>query len=698
MENLQKAVEAARTKLQGADTDAKKLMAAKQLSGLETQLTTAEAKAQALKNQLSAANLIKFGTLASNFGAAMVTMGRSFTLLVGGPLAMLGGKAYKNAMDYETALANLAVAAEMPKESMAGLDAQIKALTERIPMSYLEIAELMTTLARAGVAGDDLTKVVETMAALQATTDVSAEESAASLIKFMKNTNMSMDQTDELASVLFELGRAGVSTGAEIFDMAEKMAATGGLAGFAADDIFALSAAFSEMGIDAEAGGTSASKLMKRMQLAAETGKEVEKYTNVMGISAEQFTAAWNGNPAKTMLSFFESLSKGGVDKSVLANLEEMGLTEIRLSRLIAAGAANPEVFQNLMNIADDAYKDTSGLLDATANLYDTSESRLKLNLNRIENTSADAGENIIDLVEPIIEKISELVGKFSELDEETQTRWVTIGGALIALGPAAVGIGRVAKGVGALMTALAGASAGAVGVAVTTFGAIAGATTALVALAEITKNYKNPVDFDAENLGPVQASIDGIVATADEITPAMQKVIDAKAEYDAFMEAVTSDAYKSGDWKARAGIVAPFSEEYAGEFIAALNSGSLGTFVQTMQSNMERELGLAMVNAGMQIPEGVELGVQNSRGGLLNTVSELATDVDETFSDALGIESPSTVMRDRGMDIGAGVQLGITESIPGCIWARWTPCRGQLGIPRRRPWARRWRRHSTTI
>jgi len=75
VENLQKAVEAARAKFNAADTDAQKLLAAKQLSGLETQLTNAEAKAQALKNQLSAANLIKFGTLASNFGKSMSQMG-----------------------------------------------------------------------------------------------------------------------------------------------------------------------------------------------------------------------------------------------------------------------------------------------------------------------------------------------------------------------------------------------------------------------------------------------------------------------------------------------------------------------------------------------------------------------------------------------------------------------------------------------
>jgi TP901 family phage tail tape measure protein len=528
VDSLKQAVDKAKTSLNEASEGADKLAKARSLAGLESQLESAQLKAAALARELSAANYLKFGKLVTNFGAAMVRMGRSFTLYVGGPLAMLGGKAYKTALNYESALTDLAVAAEKPVEEMGALDEQIKLLTERIPKSYVEISTLMATLARAGVAEKDLTKVIEIMAQLEATTDVSAEESAASLIKFMNNTDMTADQMDELASVLFELGRASVATGSEIFGMAENMAATGGLAGFTAKDILALATAFSSMGIDAEAGGTSASKLMKRMQLAAETGKDVEDYTKVMGISAEQFTAAWSGNPAKTMLNFFESLSRGGVDKSVLANLEEMGLTEIRLSRLIAAAAANPEFFQDMMAVADKAFKDTTGIVNATADVYDTAQSKQDIAMNKIENASADVGENVADIVQPIIEKISELVGKFSELDEETQTRWVKIAGGLILFGPAAVGVGNVAKGIGTLMTHIGKVKAGD---AVGFFGAL-------------TKFITSPVGMFLVAAGGITAlaiAISDIKSPSEQIVANLKNIkIDYNKEsYDRTVEAI---------------------------------------------------------------------------------------------------------------------------------------------------------------
>lgn len=538
VENLQKAVEQARVKFNLADSDAQKLLAAKQLAGLESQLETATLQAERLKQQLSAANYIKWGGLVTNFGAAMVKMGRRFSILVGAPLAALGGKAYQTAKDYETALVNLAVAAEKPVEEMGALDEQIKSLTERIPLGYIEITNLMATLARAGVAEKDLVDVVEVMAMLGATTDVSAEQSAAALIKFMNNTNLSADKMDELASVLFELGRASVATGAEIFDMAEKMAATGGLAGFTAQDILALATAFSSMGIDAEAGGTSASKLMKRMQLAAETGKDIEDYTKVMGISAKQFTEAWASDPAKTMISFFDSLSKGGIDTSVLANLEEMGLTEIRLSRLIAAAASNPRFFTEMLTIADKAFNDTSGILKATEDVYNTQQSKQDIALNKIENTSADAGENIVDIVQPIIEKVSELVGEFAKLDEETQDRWIKIAGALVLLGPAAEGIGNVAKGAGTLISWIGKLKGGEATTFTKLLGALSGpaggwllAAAGLGAVVIALNNIKSPseqiieglknivIDLDEESYNATMAALAEVKAQADALS-----------------------------------------------------------------------------------------------------------------------------------------------------------------------------------
>ena len=107
-------------------------------------------------------------------------------------------------------------------------------------------------------------------------------------------------------------------------------------------------------------------------------------------------------------------------------------------------------------------------------------------------------------------------------------------------------------------------------------------------------------------------------MATTEEISPALQKAIDKKTEYDAFMAAINSPEYAGGDWREKAKTVAPFTEGgYEQKFIEALNGGSLGSLVKTIQSDMELQLGEAMYEAGLQIPEGLDLGIKKRKNRL---------------------------------------------------------------------------------
>ena len=377
--------------------------------------------------------------MATKFGKTMKRMGRSMSLYVTAPLMALGGKAYKVAMDYESSMALLQIATGGTVEEMADLKEQILAMTQEVPMSFVELAELMTTLAQADVPVENLSEVAKIIAALGATSDVGAEESAKGIMQFLTVLGESPDQVEKMASALLDLGNKSVSTGSEIFEMAQRLVATGNLAGLSAPDILALSAAFASMGIRAEAGGTSASKLMKEMQLAAETGSgakvSMEQFAEVMGVSAEEFKSLWGSDPASSMLKFFDGLAKGAEtgDSSVLAMLDSLELTEVRMSNLIASAASNPDFFYRMLATGSKAWEENTSLAEASA--YGTAQSQQDVMMNKMENTAADAGENIVELMQPVIKTVTDLVGEFSKLDEATQTNWVKVAGALIILG-----------------------------------------------------------------------------------------------------------------------------------------------------------------------------------------------------------------------------------------------------------------------
>jgi TP901 family phage tail tape measure protein len=465
----------AKAALDSATDEKSRLAAAKHLTSVETNLNNAKAAATAtaaemkrLQTEINAFRFDKFGTAMQTAGQQMQQFGRSMSIYVTAPLVALGTKAYNAASEYESAMARLQISTDGTADTMQALKVSIEQMSIETPMSFVEIADLMKTLADAGVPIQNLEKMARVIASLGATSDVGAAESAQAIMQFLTVLGASQDDVERMASTLVELGRSSVATGGQIFEMAQRMAATGNLAGLSAPDILALAAAFASMGIEAQAGGTSASKLMKAMQLAAETGKGLNDvvsktgevtigFTTVMGVTEEQFKRLWGESPTKAMLLFFNSLADGAKrgDASVLSMLDSMGMTEIRLSNLIAAAASNPDFFATMLETSNTAWAENTALVEAAGIAYGTTEAKASMTMNKLSNASADMGENVIKAIQPLLEKLTGMIDKFNELDEATQTTIVEVAGAFALLGPAAMTIGTVTKAIGSMSSGI---------------------------------------------------------------------------------------------------------------------------------------------------------------------------------------------------------------------------------------------------
>jgi len=135
---------------------------------------------------------------------------------------------------------------------------------------------------------------------------------------------------------------------------------------------------------------------------------------------------------------------------------------------------------------------------------------------NATRNAQADLGENVADTFQPLIDKVGELVKGFGELDEETQTRWVEVMGALVVTGPAVAAFGGLVKHVGNLITfvgkvkggeadgfkKLMSALAGPVGGWLLVAAGLAGVVTAI-------NSIKSPAEQVVEALQNIEISID---------------------------------------------------------------------------------------------------------------------------------------------------------------------------------------------
>ena len=573
-----------------------------------------ESNLQAISGNQSDIDKFSWSTFLSNAeeaGKKMEKIGKQMSLAITGPLVLLGKKMYGNAVDYESAFAGVKKTTDATEEEYAALYSDLLEISERSPTGFVEGAGIMEMAGQLGVAKDQLTGFTEAYIGLQESTNIQGESGAADLARFLNVTEKTTANVDRVGGVIVGLGNNFATTEAEILSMATRMGATADLAGFSAPEILAFSAALSAVGINAEAGGSAAGKLMKRMQLAAEVGGQaqerlaaagyeyssgldfsnalaamkkedlvgiaddlgittdavnelasswlaLDQFSEVMGLDQAGFMKSWDEGAATSMLRFFQGLGNLDPDSgiSVLAQLAEMDLTEIRLSNLVAAMSGNSALFEAAL---EEAYRQynldpaTNAMAEEVAKRYATQESQNEMLGNKLNNTMADFGQNLVEALQPALDIVNQILEAFNSLSESDQTAIVKALGAIALIGPGltvagkaiemiskigqlagkAGKIGEVFSKIGTFLTTTP------VGPALLIAGAIAGIAAAIESIPtdaeQIWESLKDiQITVDQESVNETLAAIQKVKEAADQL-----KNPEISAEYENTSSAV---------------------------------------------------------------------------------------------------------------------------------------------------------------
>ena len=300
-------------------------------------------------------------------------------------------------MDYESAMAGVAKTTDMADEELDAMGDAIQDLATRIPATATEIANVAEAAGQLGIAKEDILSFSEVMVNLGTATNLSSEEAATALAKFANVVSMSADDYERLGSTIVALGNNFATTEADIVSMATRLASTGELVGLSESEIMAVAAALSSVGIEAEAGGSAISKLLKQFEVMVQTGSpQLQDFAAVAGMSAEEFAAAWGENAVGALSLFIDGL--GDVDEaggSSVAVLEELGLTEVRLSNAVAAMASSEGVLADALDLANTAWEENTALSKEAATRYETTESKMQMLSNAADNVKIAIGDQL---------------------------------------------------------------------------------------------------------------------------------------------------------------------------------------------------------------------------------------------------------------------------------------------------------------
>lgn len=497
VENYEKQLELAKKQYGENSTEAERY---------ETKLLEAKTAEQQLANEINKTNrelkeqqdvLKKTGDRLKDAGDKMKDVGKDFSMKVTAPIVGLGTVATKSAVDFETALAGVRKTVDATEEQFAELEQGIRELSKELPTAAIDIAAVAESAGQLGIETDNILKFTETVINLGEATNLTLDQAASEFARFANIVQMPQENFDRLGSSVVALGNNFATTESEIVEMGMRLAGVGNQVGMTEAEIMALATALSSVGIEAEAGGSALSTVLKRMQNAvSEGGETLENFAKTAGMSAQEFANAFTQDPVHALNTFIQGLSKSSEEgENLNAILADVGIKGIRESDAILRLAGASNLLADAVQLSSKAWEENTALSDEAAQRYETTASQLQMFKNQVTDLAIDIGNILIPMLLEVIDAVRPWIERFKEMDDSVQKFIVILGGIAAAIGPVLVVVGTLINSIGAL--------AGAISTVVGWFG---GWTTILVGIYKAFTILTGPI-------GLVIAAITALIA-----------------------------------------------------------------------------------------------------------------------------------------------------------------------------------------
>ena len=370
--------------------------------------------------------------------------------LTGFGAAALGGLglATKAAMDWESSWAGVQKTVDGTAPQMAALERGLRSMARELPASHQEIAAVAEAAGQLGIATPNVLSFTRTMIDMGESTNMSAEEAATSLARFMNVMGTSQTDVGRLGASVVGLGNNFATTESEIVAMSQRLAGAGAQASMTEGDVMGIAAAMSSVGIEAEAGGSAMSQTMKRIGKAVDEGGEsLELFAQVSGMSAQEFSAAWKSDPAMALDAFITGLSgveaQGMTTNGVLTDLGITGIREadalLRLSAAAGQGADGMSLLAQAVQMGNDEFDKGTALIEEASKRYETAESRVAMARNALVDAGISIGSVFLPAVADAADGVAELAGWFADLPAPVHA---ALGGLAGIAGAASLGAG----------------------------------------------------------------------------------------------------------------------------------------------------------------------------------------------------------------------------------------------------------------
>lgn len=390
-----------------------------------------------------------------NLGEGVDTLTKPFQV-AGAAMAAGAVASAKFAIDFENNFANVLKTVDGTDEQLNKIKQDIIDMTtvginghSAIPQTTAELTELAAAGGQLGIQTENISSFTETMAMMGSATNLAGEEGAKTLARFMNVANVSQGEAQNLGSSVVDLGNHFATTEAEIAAMAQRMGATGTAVGISAQDVLAYSTALSSLGVEAEAGGSSISRIWMDIQTQVSTGGELlGEFAKVSGKTTKEFAEGWKNDASGTFKDFVDGLSKS---KDLVGTLKNLGFDNIRdlqaLQKL--AGPQGIQLLNDALQRSNNAWSENTALVNEFENKAGTTASQIQVMKNNLVEAGRSLGETFLPTINNGVTDIKNFAQGISKMSDGQKQALITTGKWVIGLGAAGKATSGVIKGIG---------------------------------------------------------------------------------------------------------------------------------------------------------------------------------------------------------------------------------------------------------
>lgn len=347
----------------------------------------------------------------------MERIGQAWTMGVTAPIIAGLALVSKAAIDWEDDLAGVLKTVDATEAQFAALDKSLRKMTERIPTTHRELAQIAENAGQLGIQVRNIEDFTATMAMMGTATNMASDEAAIALAQMDNIMQSGQKVFDRYGATVVHLGNNLATTESNIVEFGLRIAGAGKIAGLTEPQVLAIGGAFASVGVEAEAGGTAVSKVLQSMTEAVATGnKNLQGFAAVAGMSSAEFATAWREDAGVAFTRFVEGLGASG--DQAFAVLRNLGLTDQRLLRGFLSVAGAGDLLRRSIDMGTQAWEENVALINEANKRYKTAASRLKMLRNRAYNSAISLGGAFAPVLEAVMNQADKLIGVLQTLGE----------------------------------------------------------------------------------------------------------------------------------------------------------------------------------------------------------------------------------------------------------------------------------------